>query len=305
MRTLLVTVADDRSGRKGGQYTETQDKVAKYFSNYPTFGLETKSWTWSDIIKTNFYLENKAILDNQDPAMNGRCYKPFIVLEGLKSLDDGDFLIYNDASPNLWLMIDKPLDLTVYSLDVIKNLCTSNGGILTPEVVWGVNDESIGHTHENFTLNRCMETMGLLNYQFHLQHAGGLMVLQKSNYTMDFVTEWLYWNAKPECSALGPSTSSNCPFENCACKDNLTCYSYWTHEVNLGYGKIGHRHDQSVSGLLINRLGKKLLCGLNTFCFLEACIIGKKYEFVETNRAPSRYKYKWDHVNNTMTKIER
>ena len=99
-KVVFVTVSDDRSGRKGGKYSETQDKVLNLFKNNPTFGItDFHFWKWEDIKDSGFYWENKKMLDHIDPAMNGRCYKPFAISEAMESVDDGDFVIYNDISP--------------------------------------------------------------------------------------------------------------------------------------------------------------------------------------------------------------
>ena len=102
-KIVLVTVSDDRSGRKDGKYSETQDRVLDLFRNNSTFGVTDFSfWKWEDIKNSEFYKKNNRMLDQIDPAMNGRCYKPFVILESLRSAEDGDFIIYNDVSPELW-----------------------------------------------------------------------------------------------------------------------------------------------------------------------------------------------------------
>ena len=98
---LLVSVSDDRSGRKEGKYSETQDKIKKFLNN-PDFGIKNFAmWKWEHLLNTNFYKENQIQLDITHPALNGRVYKPFVILEGLKSIKDGEFLIYSDTSPEL------------------------------------------------------------------------------------------------------------------------------------------------------------------------------------------------------------
>lgn len=292
-KIILVTVSDDRSGRKGGKYSETQDKIKNFFTENTNFGITDFSfWKWKDIIKTQFYIDNREMLDQVDPSMNGRCYKPFCVSEALKLINDGDFLIYNDCSPEMWEIIENPsFDTSLYNINVLKKLCSDNGGILTAECVWSFEDEN-GlltpnlHTHENFTLDRCMKKMFMSDYRLHLQHAGGLIILQKNSESISFANEWLLWNLDPECASLGPINGQ---------------HTYWHSETRNGIGKIGHRHDQSISGLLIAKMGKKLLRGLKTFCFLECCL-NKNYDFVETSQSISRYKYVYDHVNRKILK---
>ena len=189
-KIVFVTVSDDRSGRKGGKYSETQDKVLNLFKNNPTFGItDFHFWKWEDIKDSGFYQENKKMLDHIDPAMNGRCYKPFAISEAMKSVNDGDFVIYNDISPEWWREWDpeQRIHPRNYKLEVIKNLCVQNGGILTASADWYHNEEIADHTHENFTLERCIDKMGMQDYKYSLQHASGMIVLQKSLKSINFV----------------------------------------------------------------------------------------------------------------------
>lgn len=283
----MVTVSDDRSGRKGGKYQETQDKIENIFNSNLEFGINKfRKWRFEDIIATYFYKTNKLLMDNINPARNGRAYKPLAIYESLKDLKDDDFLIYTDCSPEIW---NYNYNLTKYSLDIIKNLCIQNNGILTAHVKWNhtthVEKGQIGyHTHEHFTTELCMNKMNMQKYKFSLQHASGMIVLQKCHKSIQFLEEWLYWNSIEECCALG--------FANIKDDD-----SFWKAE---NY-KIGHRHDQSISGLLINNMNNKLIETLdyyerpeNTspYNFLNFCREDFSYNFFDSNQpmAPIVYK---------------
>src|ERR1700675_1255762 len=70
MSVLFTTVSDDRSGRKDGGYSGTQDNILNLFKSYPQFGIDKFAfWKWEDILPTPFYAENKKMLDHTDPAM--------------------------------------------------------------------------------------------------------------------------------------------------------------------------------------------------------------------------------------------
>ena len=286
-KTVFVTVSDDRSGRKGGKYSETQDKILRLFKNNLSFGIsEFAFWKWKDIEESDFYKNNNKMLDQVDPAMNGRCYKPFVILESLKSADEGDFIIYNDVSPEWWKEWDpnQRIHPRNYNLDIIKNLCLQNGGILTSDVTWYLGGEIGDHTHENFTLERCIDRMGMLDYKYSLQHASGMIVLQKSKKSMDFVEEWLYWNLIDECASLGSSENDPVLPDKCKCE-------YWNEEVHK-YGKIGHRHDQSISGLLINKMGNRLIKNQGNYSFLSFCKVDVSYTFIDSNIPQSEYVFR-------------
>ena len=284
-RVALVTVSDDRSGRKNGKYSETQDRIRSIFEQNRNFGItDLFFWKWEDILNTSFYEENKKMLDHMDPAMNGRCYKPFVIKEALEKLGDGDFLIYNDVSPEWWPMDLYSIDPSVYNLEIILNLCIKNGGILTADANWYACGGTGDHTHENFTLERCMARMGMTEYKHGLQHASGMIVLVKSKKSVDFINEWLKWNLIDECASLGSIESDPVPPDRCLCE-------YWHDEVER-YGKIGHRHDQSISGLLINKIGNNLIKNVGKYNFLDYCMIEHEYIFIESNSPASEFVYK-------------
>jgi hypothetical protein len=280
MKVILVTCSDDRSGRKNGIYGKTQDKIYDFFKNKnSSFGITNFLFVkYNDILKTDFYKENKILLDNKDAAMNGRCYKPYSILEGLHKIDYDDFLIYNDCSPELWGFIENhpKINPKKYNINVIKNLCIQNGGILTSYV--NVQLETTNenyHRHEFYTLDCCMKKMALEQYKYSLQHASGMIVLQKTQKSIEFVQEWLKYNLIDECASLG----------NVYEDPEKTIPNFWIEECLL---KSGHRHDQSISGLLINKMNNDLIVGPNnnypTYNFLTYCIVNQRYRRVNSNQ---------------------
>jgi hypothetical protein len=228
--------------------------------------------------KLVFMKKNKTLLDIVGPSKNGRVYKPFAICEALKKINDGDFLIYNDTSPEMW---HYNYDWSKYDLNVIKGLCVQNNGILTAHTKWNFNEHTIKgtvghHTHEHFTLDRCMNKMGMQEYKHSLQHASSLVVLQKCPKATQFAEEWLYWNCIDECSCLG---YANIPGD----------YSFWEAEQH----KMGHRHDQSISGLLINKMNNPIIehldyferaDGTNPYNFINFCRPDFQYNFFDTNQ---------------------
>lgn len=285
VNTNIVTVSDDRFGRKDGKYSQTQDKIEALFKNNYSFGInKVHSYKWKDIVQTEFYRSNKAMLDNPDPCMNGRAYKPFAIRETFLTLNEGDFLIYVDSSPEMWSTFSgiTILDSLRYDLNIAKDLCRRNGGILSIHVKWDgekhLKNGQVGkHTHANFTLDRCINTMGCQQYRSSLQHASGMFVVEISKKSRDFVDEWFCYNQMPECASLGPATEDSTKYAN---------HSYWVAEDKI---KIGHRHDQSISGLLINKMNNDLVeipedtNGIHGYNFLNFCKKNTKYTFINSN----------------------
>lgn len=274
--TILVTISDDRYGRKNGLYGITQNKVRKIFENNDKFGISRLCfWKWDDISGSEFYVSNKRLLDNVDPALNGRCYKPYVIQQALAGVNDGDFVIYNDISPEWWELGEDFVIGDGYQLDVLKNLCVTNGDILSCRVSWMAPDGIFfNHTHDNFTSERCMRYMGMERYRHCLQHASGMMVFRKSVRSVEYVNEWLKWNLVDECGGL---------------KRIETGEDFWGEESMI-HGKLGHRHDQSISGLLVNQMGGRLLNVVDywnpyptkTYNFLSFCRMDHRYEFVDS-----------------------
>jgi hypothetical protein len=299
-RVLLCTVSDDRFGRKEGLYQVTQDKVESVFKNNPSFGItHFLSMKWDDIERSAFYKSNKALLSDPDASRNGRAYKPYAIWEGLKQIDHGDFLIYSDCSPEMWNKQNNDEYFSGRNLQTLKDLCTSNNGILSAFVKWDTRLIPTGglgiHTHENFTTDRCMRVMGLEKYSRSFMHASGMFVIQKQNHTCEFVRDWLHFNCIDECASLGRI-------------DVPGDYSYWDHMEE--FTKMGHRHDQSISGLLINALGNKLVdivySSLHSYNFLNWCDPDHNYSFIDSNHNPEterRFKKGINNVKNSAGTI--
>lgn len=288
-RTIFVTVSDDRCGRKGGIYGKTQDKIFKFLSvDNPDFGITDYLFLkFEDIVKTEFYTNNRLTLDIGDPNINGRCYKPYAILEGLSKINNGDFLIYNDVSPELWKFIETESKIKGgYTLDIIKELCTHNGGILTAAVCsYMGNPQENYHRHEFYTLDRCMKRMNLEEYKHSLQHAGGMIVLQKADKTVKFVEEWLHYNMIDECASLGTVPED---------PEVEVVADFWIAECTR---KLGHRHDQSISGLLINKMNNRLVIAPTTsvyplYNFLSYCIFRGQYYLIDSNPPKTTYTLK-------------
>jgi hypothetical protein len=239
--------------------------------------------TWSMIQRSTFYKENEILLSNKDAAKNGRAYKPYVIKEALDQLADGDFLIYTDCSPEMWDSV--PTDDGLYKIHVLQDLCNFNNGILTCFVRWDtrpiVNNGLGIHTHRNFTTDRCIIKMGARQWEDSYMHASGMIVLQKNTLSKMFVEEWLHFNLDPDCCALG----------NPNIEDD---YSYWD-EYEKRY-KMGHRHDQSISGILLNFHNPKLIdtpkTEINPYNFLNYCKIGADYNFIDSNTLPPKRRIK-------------
>lgn len=271
-KTIFVTYADDRFGRKDGKYAQTQRGIYEWLKRHHGFGISHQvHFGFDEWSRSDEFLNNQETQSLPDPADNGRTFKPWSIKQALDMINHGDFLIYNDCSPELWRCLGGSINPFTHSLGVLHGACMRNKGVLTSYVsVPGhpIPPENNEHTHKNYTLDLCMNTMGMIKYAKSFQHASGLVVLQKNQLSIDFVNEWLRWNLIPECSGL----------------------LSWHREGHVSEGrchggpKHGHRHDQSVSGLLINDINHDLILPRDMeYNFLSLCHIGHEYEFISSN----------------------
>lgn len=293
----LVLVADDRSKRKGGLYTQTANKIKEYMDTNLNI-KETFIYDWDKIYHSDFYKKNKSLLEYVNPDINGRMYKPYAILETLKKVKYNDFVIYNDCSPEHWNTLDK-IDKNEIDLNIIKDLCMKNNNILSIKNFDGViNSGWRGgdgkHTHRRMTTTHCIKKMKCEKYVDSLQHASGMFVIRKTEDTINFLEEWLHYNTIEECCSISniklieeKSEIKNGIFKERIGSGENDCF-YWTESLKLNPMLHGHRHDQSISGLLINKRNGSLVFPQNTvkygyFNFLEYCRKNQKYDFINSN----------------------
>jgi hypothetical protein len=124
--------------------------------------------------------------------------------------------------------------------------------------------------------------MGLEKYKYSLQHASGMIVLQKTEKSINFMEEWLKFNLIDEAASLGyinDDTKNHDHFNN----------NFWMEEC---INKSGHRHDQSISGLLINKMDNNLIITPSNlypmYNFLSYCLLNNNYEFINSNQPKTK-----------------
>jgi hypothetical protein len=279
-KTILVTFSDDRSGRKMGLYEATQDKVTKIFiknrlvdKQYP-WTIDGIIFNQSEIVN-EFYKENKVMLDNPDAAINGRLYKPFVIKMGLETLDEGDYLIYNDVSPEMWPMKDNIQLEDVYDIEVIKGLCRQASGFLVAFVKWAPDNfdkKPLGiHTHRYFTSTACLKRMEAKEYIDSYLCASGMICIRKTAKTCQIINEWLEYNRMWECASAG---NPEIPGDE----------SLWTGREKY---KLGIRHDQSILSVLLNKRNWDYVDivynDISPYNFLNFCRKDVNYSFINSN----------------------
>ncbi len=152
-------------------------------------------------------------------------WKPFVILEALKEVEDEDVVIYADSGSSL-SSSTKPL----------VDLCVSNGGTLLFENRNG-NAQGGRWLNKDWTKADCFNKMGCSGAKFYEapQVDAAFQLYQKNKFNLSFVEEYLKYCLDPHIITDLPNvTAAESPYFR------------------------DHRHDQSVLSLLAAKYEIKL-----------------------------------------------
>lgn len=168
------------------------------------------SHDFEELKGTSFYLQNKKILD-QPTGMGYWAWKPYIILEAIKSLDEGDIVIYADAGLEITASLDPLIKISKEDTPV---LLFANGNLV----------------NAHWTKRDCFIEMGCdqWKYWYGPQVDAAFAVFRKSKESILFLEEWLHY---------------------CTNERVITDLPNQHNKKNLP-GFIQHRRDQSVLSLL-------------------------------------------------------
>jgi hypothetical protein len=222
MKVYFLTYSDDRFGHKGGVFRERQ--LAQIKGARVHGGIEHfKSWTWEDMIQTEFYREHHAYLD-MNAYHNGFVFKPYIILDLLKQINEDDIVFYHDCAPRPLKSSAKPM----------IDLCVKNGGSVFMQ--WGDHNR-------NWVKRDAFYYMGCDTEACHeaVSLQATWLVIQKKAWSMRFVEEWLKFNLDERiASYVKPDTCGLPPLKDF----------------------VENRGDQSVMSVLAFKYGIKSFYGL-------------------------------------------
>lgn len=183
----LLNYADDRFGHKGGHFKKNQEALN---ASPMAPGIENiVSWTWVTLCSTKFYQEHSELL-NKNRFENGNVWKPYIVLELLEKIREGDIILYCDCGP---YTID-------VSIEPLIKLCVRNRGTLFHQ--WG-------EYNAKWTKRDAFVYMGCDTKRYHNAPAlqNSWFLIQKNKVTLEFVKEWLHYNLDERiASYIKPNT---------------------------------------------------------------------------------------------------
>lgn len=171
---------------------------------------EINSFDFEDIKKYPFYESNKKIL-SEPKGIGYWLWKPFIILEGMKNISEGDIIVYADCGIEI-----------IGNIDPLINICKESNPILL------FTNETIKNKY--WTKRDCFVIMGCDNKKYwdSLQCDAAFSLFKKSKESELFLEEWLHF----------------CRDERVITSNPNVC------EKNNFFGFNEHRWDQSVLSLL-------------------------------------------------------
>ena len=132
--------------------------------------------TRSDLVNTNFYLQNKKILDCSRGS--GYCaWKPYFILEALNELPENEILFYMDSE-------DYIRDTYVLREKFDEKFKTYDYLFFT-----GNNPQKEYTRYDCFHLMNCLEE----KYFNQLQMEAGLIVVKNTPFIKQFMAEWMHY----------------------------------------------------------------------------------------------------------------
>ena len=183
------------------------------------FGIdEIYSYDFSEIRSTSFYDENKEILS--DPKGIGYwLWKPYIILEALKKVKEGDIVIYSDCG----IEIIQPLTQLI-------NICQEREDILL--------FKNCNYINSMWTKRDCFILMDCDSSEYwNSPHCdAAFSIFKKSEISVKYVNEWLFF---------GTNRFIISDLSNTCGEENLPEF-------------IDHRWDQSILSLLAKKYDLEL-----------------------------------------------
>ena len=190
--------------------------------------------TFDDLKDSEFFRENEyLLLRSRDEVLTDAnklrkvgywMWKPFIILETMKVVDDGDIVLYTDAGVSIIDNLDPLYEIAKTAKD--------NRMLFEPSMIYGP------HIHSMWTKRDCFILMGMDEpeyWQARMLHAA-FSVWMKTQKNIEFLSEWQRYMTDPRVVTDEPNTCGKPNFPDFA----------------------EHRYDQAVLSLLSLKYGREL-----------------------------------------------
>ena len=181
MKTLYINYADKN-------YEKHQNWLLDHVTENAIFDSATGiSREWLET--TEYYKENKSILD-RDRLAGYAIWKPYIIREAMKYVEDGDIVVYMDCGDIPYVGINE---------EVKRYMSTHDQYFL-----------SQNHTgvHQWFCKRDCFVLMGCDEPLYHksLQLEDGFMAFKKTEYNLNLLDEFIKYCCDERCVTDIPNT---------------------------------------------------------------------------------------------------
>ncbi len=189
---------------------------------------ESDPWDQSRIEDTAFYRDNQKIL-SQPRGAGYWLWKPYIILQTMKSMKTGDFVFYHDVGKPEQ---DKNKTNRIFrDISPAQEFARHNGGIFPGPYIPYAGPNKVWVKRDCFALMDCDS----VEYWKHCQIQATYNVWEVCQQTIDFVEEWLAYCSDPRILTDQPNEMG---------KENWPAF-------------LDHRHDQAVLTLLCIKKGVK------------------------------------------------
>jgi hypothetical protein len=178
MKRLYITFSGER-------YYETTKKIVECAPNLGADKVLVYDEPW--LMKTDFYHQNQWIWRHHGDRNNVKrgfgwfCWKPFIIMDALDRVIDGDIVLFTDADT-----------FPISDFSMLYDICARDGGIML--------FAAQGCLHQEWCKRDCFIVMGQDDPQYRFQYAGvaRFMLFQKGPWkAKQFLIEWLTYCLNP------------------------------------------------------------------------------------------------------------
>lgn len=174
MNKYIVTFSTTYQDKVEG-FSDFELKQIRLIESAKRFGISNiKKWTRKEFLKEPFYDDHKDLLDVKVGA-GMWIWKPYIILEALKKVKEGDFVVYSDTS--LFFSEDP---------EVLFRICEQNNGFFFIEMDSSWKLSMLCKRDVFHYLNIDNE-----NYYNAPLTEAFFMIFQKKPETVNFLIEWL------------------------------------------------------------------------------------------------------------------
>jgi protein O-GlcNAc transferase len=243
-KTIMVSYAGAFDPQLDASLRRAQSILAE---SAPVGGIDqVVGWDRQQLEATQFYLENRAILDQ--PRGGGYwLWKPYIILEALKSAKEDDIVVYWDVGKF------KPNQFTRDIVPLVR-WCRDHNGLLPgvpilPQGTWTKRD--------------CFHFMGCDSAEYwNAKQIQATFSFWSGKAAIEFVSEWLRWCKDARCLTDDPNQcglpnlqgfkehrhdqsilTNLCVKNQIATPASPSIFpSYWTKNINLWADLLESRH---------------------------------------------------------------